>query len=177
MIRLHYHYLAMYIIKESDENILETQKINDFINSLSSNKGKLQTNPNNNLSSSIRREEHDRPLRRPTTPMTNLSSTSNSQVLGMERKSIASKLKSNLKAINVKIDINENSTQNQNNNQNIYYSENIIQSNQDINKDKIIAHYQSEEIKIDGNKNQVKKLIKKYLLLKIRIFRTQLLLL
>lgn len=34
-----------------------------------------------NISSSIRRDEFDRPLRRPTTPMTtNLSSTSNSQI-------------------------------------------------------------------------------------------------
>lgn len=39
-----------------------------------------------NVSASIRRDEIDRPLRRPTTPMTNLSSTSNSQIFNQGKK-------------------------------------------------------------------------------------------
>jgi hypothetical protein len=82
MIRLHYHYLGLYIIKDPHENILETQKINEFINDLASNMRKNKNIMNSIVSSSIRRDEYDRPLRRPTTPMTNLSSTSNSQIFG-----------------------------------------------------------------------------------------------
>lgn len=57
------------------------------------------------VSASIRRDDNDRPLRRPTTPMTNLSSTSNSQIFNQGR-SIASKIRSNIKGINLKIDLN-----------------------------------------------------------------------
>jgi hypothetical protein len=54
----------------------------------------------------------------------------------LERKSLASKLKANLKGINVKIDYNENS----NNNQINYYSENITQNNQEKEIEKIIIN-------------------------------------
>ncbi len=68
------------------------------------------SNLNRNMisnASSIRRDEIiDRPLRRPTTPMTVLSSTSNSQIFNQERKSIASKMRSNLgKQTHLKVDI------------------------------------------------------------------------
>jgi len=82
MIRLHFHYLGLYIIKDPQENIVETQKINEFVNDLASNMRKNKNIMNSIVSSSVKREEFDRPLRRPTTPMTNLSSTSNSQIFG-----------------------------------------------------------------------------------------------
>jgi len=75
---MHYQVLGLFIIKTAHDNELELQKINEFLNS--------EKNPNrnlvsNNVSSTLRRDEIvDRPLRRPTTPMTNLSSTSNSQI-------------------------------------------------------------------------------------------------
>ncbi len=65
-------------MKSAHENELEIQKIMDF---LSSDKPQANRNMISNVSASIRRDETaDRPLRRPTTPMTNLSSTSNSQI-------------------------------------------------------------------------------------------------
>jgi hypothetical protein len=63
---------------------------------------KKNNRQNTNLVSnvSIRRDEFDRPLRRPTTPMTNLSSTSNSQVFTNDRKSIASRIRPSIPRAN-----------------------------------------------------------------------------
>lgn len=80
-------------MKNDVDNSEEIKKIADFINTTN----KVQNrNMVSNISTSIRRDEFDRPLRRPTTPMTNLSSTSNSQVFVVERKSIASKIRPNI---------------------------------------------------------------------------------
>lgn len=74
---LHYQYLGYYIFKTAHENQIETQKILDYL------QGDV-SNVNRNMisnSSSIRKDEIiDKPLRRPTTPMTVISSTSNSQI-------------------------------------------------------------------------------------------------
>ncbi len=103
---MHYDNLGNYIIRNTRENEIEIQKINEYLNSV-----QYKNNQNiNNISSSIRRDEFDRPLRRPTTPMTNLSSTSNSQIFNqgkdgmLDKRSISSKLKSNLKSVNIKVD-------------------------------------------------------------------------
>lgn len=77
MLILHYKYLEKYIIKTQYENQSEVQKIMEFINNSGNT---VNRNMISNNSASIRRDEFDRPLRRPTTPMTNLSSTSNSQI-------------------------------------------------------------------------------------------------
>ena len=90
MLYLHYQILGNYIIRNDNDNKEEIIKINEFIKT--SNK---QGNKNLISGVSVRRDELDRPLRRPTTPMTNLSSTSNSQIFTMERKSIASRIRAN----------------------------------------------------------------------------------
>jgi hypothetical protein len=88
---LHYQVLGIYIVRNETENKEEIYKINEFIKI--TNKQNNRNLISNNVS--VRREDIDRPLRRPTTPMTNLSSTSNSQVFTVERKSIASRIRAN----------------------------------------------------------------------------------
>jgi len=109
---------------------MEIQNINEFINT--SNNPHRIVNPND-VSASIRRDDNDRPLRRPTTPMTNLSSTSNSQIFNQGR-SIASKIRSNIKGINLRIDLNgeENTNENEINvNNNEYHLEKNTKEDQD----------------------------------------------
>jgi hypothetical protein len=63
-----------YIIQDDDQNKSEREKINTYMN----NEG---LNNDTKIShSSLLRNDLERPLRRPTTPMTNLSSSSNSQM-------------------------------------------------------------------------------------------------
>jgi hypothetical protein len=128
--------LGNYIIRNTRDNELEIQKINEYLNSVQN-----KINPNiNNISASIRRDENDRPLRRPTTPMTNLSSTSNSQIFNqgkdgiLDKRSISSKLKSNLKSVNIKVDTQ--TEENFEDNQGINQEEenvNIHEINNDLN--------------------------------------------
>jgi hypothetical protein len=78
---MHYEYLSNYIIKSPDENNEEIKKILEYM------QGNKLTNINKNTISNasylIRDEIIDRPLRRPTTPMTVISSTSNSQIFNI----------------------------------------------------------------------------------------------
>jgi hypothetical protein len=92
MIITHYKILSQYIIRAEHENDDELKKIQEAFSNLNNN----QVNRNMVSNMSIRRDELDRPLRRPTTPMTNLSSTSNSQIFTNDRKSITSKMKPNI---------------------------------------------------------------------------------
>jgi hypothetical protein len=107
LIILHYQYLGEYIIRNPRENNEEIQKIMEYMNGSNTGAGvnnnagvninRNNTIINSNISSSIRRDDFDRPLRRPTTPMTNLSSTSNSQIFnGVERRSIQSRIRQNV---------------------------------------------------------------------------------
>lgn len=98
---MHYQILENYIIKGEEENNKEIKKLQEIIedyNKTNINHTNNNINNNRNLISntSIRRDDIDRPLRRPTTPMTNLSSTSNSQIFNIGKNSIASRLRNNV---------------------------------------------------------------------------------
>jgi hypothetical protein len=97
----HYQVLGHYIIRNENENKEEINKISEFIKTMNKQNKNLISNV------SIRRDEHDRPLRRPTTPMTNLSSTSNSQVFTNDRKSIASRIRANIPRNNTNSNVND----------------------------------------------------------------------
>ena len=77
----HYQCLGEFIIRNANMNDLEIQRLNKFMTNNPNMCGNIQKSTLNSVSSLVRPEDADRPLRRPTTPMTtNLSMTGNSQM-------------------------------------------------------------------------------------------------
>ncbi len=97
----HYKVLGDFIIRNNDLNKIEEEKIISFMNS---NPSMCETNINNyksfvSVSSTLRPQDNNRPLRRPTTPMTNSSMTGTNQLFNAK--------KSLIRTINSKEDIQE----------------------------------------------------------------------
>ena len=97
----HYKVLGDFIIRNNDLNKIEEEKIISFMNS---NPSMCDTNINNyksfvSVSSTLRPQDNNRPLRRPTTPMTNSSMTGTNQLFNAK--------KSLIRTINSKEDIQE----------------------------------------------------------------------
>ena len=97
----HYKILGDFIIRNNDLNQIEEDKIIQFMNS---NPSMCETYINNyksfvSVSSTLRPQDNNRPLRRPTTPMTNSSMTGTSQLFNAK--------KSLIRTINSKNDIQE----------------------------------------------------------------------
>ena len=102
----HYKVLGDFIIRNNDLNKIEEEKIISFMNS---NPSMCETNINNyksfvSVSSTLRPQDNNRPLRRPTTPMTNSSMTGTNQLFNAK--------KSLIRTINSKEDIQEGNESN-----------------------------------------------------------------
>ena len=76
----HYKILGEFIIRSEEANKAEENTIKKFMNSNPNMCGNINKSTITSISASVRPEDVDRPLRRPTTPMTNLSMTGNSQM-------------------------------------------------------------------------------------------------
>ena len=97
----HYKILGEFIIRNNDLNKIEEEKIISFMNS---NPSMCETYTNNyksfvSVSSTLRPQDNNRPLRRPTTPMTNSSMNGTNQLFNVK--------KSLMRTINSKQDIQE----------------------------------------------------------------------
>jgi hypothetical protein len=106
----HYKILGDFIIRNNELNSIEEQKITNFMKTHPNMIGVKSDNKSlitNSISSTIKPEDVNRPLRRPTTPNTNMSMTGTSQAFN-EKKSY------------IKSSINNNKIQIKNNNEDLY---------------------------------------------------------
>lgn len=90
----HYKVLGEYIIRNEEINKNEEQILRKFMNNNPNMSANVNKSTINSISASLRPQDVDRPLRRPTTPLTNLSMTGNSQMFGGDKKN------SQMKSIN-----------------------------------------------------------------------------
>ena len=90
----HYKVLGEYIIRNEEINKNEEQILRKFMNNNPNMSANVNKSTINSISASLRPQDVDRPLRRPTTPLTNLSMTGNSQMFGGDKKN------SQIKSIN-----------------------------------------------------------------------------
>ena len=90
----HYKVLGEYIIRNEEINKNEEQILRKFMNDNPNMSANVNKSTINSISASLRPQDVDRPLRRPTTPLTNLSMTGNSQMFGGDKKN------SQIKSIN-----------------------------------------------------------------------------
>lgn len=87
----HYKVLGEYIIRNDEINKNEEQTLRKFMNNNPNMTGNLNKSTINSISACLRPQDVDRPLRRPTTPLTNLSMTGNSQMFAGDKKNLQMK--------------------------------------------------------------------------------------